>query len=132
MRGRGDGPGCFYRDQADIDESTSFIQREAYEYDRTPGCAYPTSVNKMLLTSNDRLAAFDAFAHLDTVAPRPVLLIVGSHADTIYFSEAAYAKANEPKERVKIAGASHVDLYDRPEYVSQVVAKLVDFFGRSL
>lgn len=102
----------------DIDENTSVIQREAYEYYRTPRCAYPTSVNRMLFTSNDRLAAFDAFAHLDTVSPRPILLVVGSRADTVYFSEAAYQKANEPKELVKIAGASHVDLYDRPEYVS--------------
>lgn len=55
----------------EIDEHTSVIQREAYEYYRTPRCSYPTSVNRYLVSSNDKLAAFDAFAYLDTV--RPVL-----------------------------------------------------------
>lgn len=115
-----------------IDENTSTIQKEAYEYYRTPRCRYPTSVNKYLVSSNDKLAAFDAFAHLDTVAPRPVLLIAGSKADTLYFSEAAYAKAREPKELCCIEGASHVDLYDKPEFVSPVARKLAAFFGQYL
>lgn len=116
----------------EIDENTSTIQKEAREYYRTPRCRYPTSVNKYLVSSNDKLAAFDAFAHLDTVSPRPILLIVGSEADTIYFSDAAYAKAREPKEIYRIEGASHVDLYDKPEFVGLVVRKLVDFWGRYL
>lgn len=115
-----------------MDESTSTIQKEAYEYYRTPRCRYPTSVNKYLVSSNDKLAAFDAFAHLDAVSPRPILLIVGSEADTVYFSDAAYAKANEPKELCRIEGASHVDLYDKPEFVSLVAQKLADFFGQYL
>ena len=114
----------------DIDENTSTIQREAYEYYRTPRCGYPTSVNRMLFTSNDKLAAFDAFAHLDTVSPRPVLLIVGSEADTLYFSEAAYATANEPKEWVTIAGASHVDLYDNPDAIP--FDRIGEFFRKYL
>ena len=120
------------RSENEIDESTSTIQKEAYEYYRTPRCEYPTSRNKYLVSSNDKLAAFDAFAHLDIVAPRPILLIVGSKADTLYFSEAAYAKAAEPKEIYRIEGASHVDLYDKPEFVSLVAQKLADFFGQYL
>ena len=46
----------------------------------------------------DRLAAFDAFQYLDTLSPRPLLLIVGSKADTLYFSEDAMQRAKEPKE----------------------------------
>jgi len=94
--------------------------------------AYPTSVNKVLFTSLDKLAAFDAFAFLDTVSPRPILLIVGSRADTAYFSEAAYAKAQEPKEIFIIEGASHIDLYDKPQFVSQAVAKLSEYFSTYL
>lgn len=115
---------------AEIDENTSVIQKEAYEYYRTPRCQYQTSVNKYLVSSNDKLAAFDAFAHLDTVSPRPILLIVGSEADTIYFSEAAYAMAKEPKELYRIEGATHIDLYDKPNFVGQVVQKLCEFFGQ--
>lgn len=117
---------------SEIDESTSVIQKEAYEYYRTPRCQYPTSVNKYLVSSNDKLAAFDAFAHLDTVSPRPILLIVGSEADTIYFTDAAFSKAREPKEIFRIAGATHVDLYDKPQFVNQVVGKLCEFFGKYL
>jgi len=31
-----------------------------------------------------------------------------------------------------VKGATHVDLYDKPEFVSQVVAKLVEFFDKSV
>ncbi|MDW6002469.1 alpha/beta hydrolase [Vibrio mangrovi] len=110
----------------------SVIMKEAYEYYKTPRCAYPTSVNKVLFTSLDKLAAFDAFSHLDTVSPRPLLFIVGSGADTIYFSEMAYEKAQEPKELFRIPGSTHIDLYDKTEYVSQAVDKLVDFFNQAI
>lgn len=115
-----------------IDANTSVIQREAYEYYRTPRCQYPTSVNKYLVSSNDKLAAFDAFAYLATVSPRPVLFIVGSRADTLYFTEDGYKRAREPREIFTIEGASHVDLYDKPPFVAQVVARLTDFFGKAL
>ena len=118
--------------ESEIDENTSTIQKEAYEYYRTERCQYPTSVNRYLVSSNDKLAAFDAFAHLDTVSPRPILLIVGSEADTLYFSDAAYAKAKEPKELYRIEGATHVDLYDKPKFVSLVVKKLLDFWAQNL
>jgi uncharacterized protein len=39
---------------------------------------------------------------------------------------------NETAELFPIAGACHVDLYDRDEYVSQAVAKLTEFFDRHL
>ena len=116
----------------EIDENTSTILREASEYYRTPRCGYPTSQNKMLFVGQDKLAAFDAFEMIDTVSPRPLLFIVGSKADTIYFSEMAYEKAKEPKELYKIEGATHIDLYDKPEFTSQAVGKMIDFFNKSL
>ena len=98
----------------------------------TERCQYPTAVNKMAVQSLDRLAAFDAFQFLDTVSPRPILLIVGSLADTIFFSKEAYEIAKEPKELFVVEGATHVDLYDKPQYVDQAVAKLAEFFGKYL
>ena len=56
-------------------------------------------MNKYLVSSNDKLAAFDAFAHIATVSPRPLLFIVGSKADTLYFTEDAYSRAKEPNVR---------------------------------
>ena len=116
----------------DIDENTSVIQKEAHEYYRTDRCSYPTSVNKYLVSSNDKLAAWDAFAHIDTVSPRPLLFIVGSKADTLYFTNDAFSRAKDPKEIYTIEGATHVDLYDKPEFVNQAAAKLVEFFDKNI
>lgn len=116
----------------DIDENTSVIQREAYEYYCTPRASHPNSHNKFLFSCNDRLAAFNAFDLIETISPRPILLIVGSEADTIYFSQTAYEKANEPKELYRIDGATHVDLYDKAPFVEQVVKKLSEFFTKSI
>lgn len=113
-------------------EDTPVIQREAYEYYCTPRAAHPNSHNKFLFTCNDRFIAFDAFARIETIAPRPLLLIVGSEADTIYFTETAYQNANEPKEIYTIAGATHVDLYDKSPYVEKVTEKLTNFFREAL
>lgn len=113
-------------------DDTPVIMKEASDYYRTSICAYPTSVNKMALQSLDRLCAFDAFQYIDTIAPRPILLIVGSKADTKFFSEDAYKRANEPKEIYTIEGATHVDLYDKPEFVPHVVEKLTEFFDKNI
>lgn len=116
----------------DIDETTSVIQREAYEYYCTPRASHPNSHNKLLFSCNDRLAAFNAFDLIETISPRPILLIVGSEADTIYFSKTAYEKANEPKELYRIDGATHVDLYDKAYFVEQAAEKLTTFVIENL
>ena len=66
----------------------STIMKEGYEYYRTPRCQYPTSVNKMRFAYLDNVVSFDAFQYIYTVAPRPILLIVGSIADTAWFKVA--------------------------------------------
>lgn len=116
----------------DINEATSVIQREAYQYYCTPRASHPNSHNKFLFSCNDRLAAFNAFDLIETISPRPILLIVGSEADTIYFSDSAYEKALEPKEMYRVAGATHVDLYDKSPFVEEVTGKLTEFFTRNL
>lgn len=118
--------------EEEIKNAPSVISREASEYYRTERCFYPTTTNRYLVSSNDKLAAWDAFAHIDTVSPRPILLVVGSKADTLYYTEDCYSKALEPKEIYTIDGATHVDLYDKPEFVNQVVKKLVAYFDKYL
>jgi uncharacterized protein len=106
--------------------------REAHDYYRTPRGSHPRSENKWPLQSIDRIAQFDAYARIEMIAPRPLLMIAGSAADTKYFSDEAVAKAAGPKELLVIDGASHVDLYDRDEYVTPAVAALTEFFGKHL
>jgi fermentation-respiration switch protein FrsA (DUF1100 family) len=76
--------------------------------------------------------AFTAFAHVDWISPRPLLLIAGSKAETLYFSRDAYNLAKDPRELFIIDGASHMDLYDKEQYVPAAVDKLADFFGKNL
>ena len=76
--------------------------------------------------------AFFPFEQLDTISPRPLLVIAGSKADTLFWSREVYEKAKEPRELHVIEGATHIDMYDRPQFVTPAVSKLADFFGRHL
>ncbi|KAF0846600.1 alpha/beta hydrolase [Nocardia caishijiensis] len=113
-------------------EQAPDLFREAHDYYRTPRGQHERSENKWPLQSIDRIAQFDAYAKIAMISPRPLLMIVGSKADTAYFSEEAVAKAAEPKELFVVDGASHVDLYDLDQYVTPTVAKLDEFFGKGL
>lgn len=64
------------------------------------------------------------FAQIERISPRPLLLIAGENAQTLNFSQNAYKLAQEPKELMVIPGASHFDLYDRPQYVEPAVARM--------
>ena len=75
---------------------------------------------------------FFPFAQIKTISPRPLLFIVGERAVSAYFSEDAYSKAAEPKELFVVPGASHVDLYDRPEYMKITLPKLDAFYKEYL
>ncbi|MBK3567724.1 alpha/beta hydrolase [Streptomyces sp. MBT62] len=102
---------------------------EGWEYYCTPRARHPRSAKSLTWSSVDRIAGFDAFSSLGLVAPRPVLLIAGRAAVTSWMSVEAYQKAYGDKELVWVEGASHVDLYDRDEYVTPAVEKLSGFFG---
>ncbi|EHF5014982.1 alpha/beta hydrolase, partial [Enterobacter hormaechei] len=53
-------------------------------------------------------------------------------AETRKFSQQAYDGAKEPKELVIIPGASHFDLYDKPQFVNHALNKLAEFFSKNL
>jgi fermentation-respiration switch protein FrsA (DUF1100 family) len=60
------------------------------------------------------------------------LFVVGAEAATLFMSKAGYEKAAQPKEWFEVPGATHHRLYDDEAAVPRVVAKLEEFFGRSL
>lgn len=115
-----------------IPEGAPEMYREGFDYYQTERANHPNASNKYLFTSLDRLFAFTAFEHLDMLAPRPLLMIAGSRADTLYFSQAAIDRANEPKELYTVEGASHIDMYDVPQYVNQAVDKLTVYYKQYL
>lgn len=68
-------------------------------------------------TSNIPFINYDLLSHLDEIAPRPILFIVGDRAHSKFFSEQAYARACEPKELYTVEDAEHIDLYDRTDRI---------------
>ena len=105
---------------------------EGFEYYRTDRARHPRSAEFLTWSSVDRMAFFDAFRFVGLIAPRPLLMIVGREAVTSWMSVEAFQNARGPKELHWIDGASHVDLYDKEQYVGPAVAKLADFFGAHL
>jgi len=103
--------------------------REAVEYYRTPRAQHEHSPNWFLTRSIDLLATYDSYRFVDMISPHPLLMIAGSDADTLYFSEDAIKNAQEPKELFIVPGKSHIDLYDQTE---GVVPKLTEFFTQHL
>jgi hypothetical protein len=105
---------------------------EGFEYYRTPRAQHPRSASFLDWTSIDKMAAFDAFALVPLIGQRPLLMIAGTKAVTAWMSIEAFQKATGPKEFHWIDGASHVDLYDKEQYVAPAVDKLAGFFTGNL
>jgi fermentation-respiration switch protein FrsA (DUF1100 family) len=119
----------------DTGEQARALGQHAYdgwEYYRTPRGQHPRSENHFVFRSIDLIAEFDAFGMIHLISPRPLLMIAGTEAATAYLSREAIEKAQQPKELFWIDGATHVDLYDKEEYLPAVVAKLAGFFGAEL
>lgn len=106
--------------------------REFFDYYRTPRGSHPNSTTSYSYTSLAPMMNFFPFAQIETISPRPLLFIVGERAVSAYFSEDAYQKAAEPKELFVVPGASHADLYDRPQYQAVSLPKLDSFFKQYL
>lgn len=109
---------------ADLPES--FKDLANYYRGRQPHTRAP---NTCLPRSWDLMGNFDAFAHNDMIAPRPLLMVTGTRAATKWHSEDGIAKAKEPKELLVVNGLTHADLYD---HVDEAGKKMVEFFGKYL
>jgi uncharacterized protein len=113
-----------------LTESSGPIEREFYDYYRTPRGQHPRSTTTMARTSNAPMTLFWSFDKLSWISPRPVLFVTGDQAHSRIFSEQAHAKASEPKELHVVPGAGHVDLYDRVSLIP--FDKLASFFDQHL
>ena len=119
-----------------LDAHSTPIEREFYDFYRTPRGEYtprgssPTLTTHPTLSSNAKFMNFYPFDDIETISPRPMLFITGAEAHSREFSEEAYRLAGQPKELVVIPGAGHVDLYDRVELIP--FDKLTAFFRTHL
>lgn len=117
---------------AGFTDNTPQLYREGYEYYRTARAQHPNSPNRYVFSSLPLQMAYFPFDQLETISPRPLLVIAGSKAGTLFWSQEVVEKAKQPKELFIVDGATHIDMYDRPQFVAPAVAKLKDFFGQHL
>ncbi|KQM73056.1 hypothetical protein ASE74_21355 [Pedobacter sp. Leaf216] len=120
----------------ELDANTDPIQREFYEFYRTPRGEYtpkggsPKTTTHPTLSSNTKFNNFYPFNDIETISPRPMLFITGDKAHSREFSEDAYKRAGQPKELVIVPNAGHVDLYDKTDLIP--FDKLESFFTKQL
>ena len=108
------------------------LYRQGYEY-YWKTHAHPGSTFKYTMSSLLDLMRFDATNQLELI-DRPLLMMAGSKADSLYMSEDAYAKATgaKDKELFLIEGATHIETYWVDEYVNAAMRKLTTFYARTL
>jgi uncharacterized protein len=108
------------------------LYRQGYEY-YWKTHAHPGSTFKYTMSSLLDLMRWDATDQIELIN-RPLLMIAGSKADSLYMSEEAFAKATatKDKELFKIEGATHIETYWVPKYMDDAMQKLTPFFARTL
>ena len=108
------------------------LYRQGYEY-YWKTHAHPNSTFKYTTSSLLDLMRWDATNQIELI-DKPLLMIAGSKADSLYMTEDAFAKATgtKDKELFKIEGATHIESYWVPKYVNQAVEKLTQFFEKTL
>lgn len=116
----------------EIAKTTADLYREGYQYYyRTH--EHPNSTFLYTMSSLLDLMTWDAVTNMDLIN-QPLLMIVGSKADTKYMTDEAFPKATnaKSKELFVLDGATHIQSYWTPEYVLQAVNKLASFYQSNL
>jgi fermentation-respiration switch protein FrsA (DUF1100 family) len=108
------------------------LYRQGYEY-YWKTHAHPNSTFKYTTSSLIDLMRFDATNQIALIQ-QPLLMIAGTKADSLYMTEDAFAKATgaTDKELFKLEGATHIETYWVPKYVTAAITKLNTFYKRTL
>lgn len=108
------------------------LYRQGFEY-YWKTHAHPNSSFRYTMSSLLDLMNFDAATNMDLIN-QPLLMIAGDKADTLYMTESAFPLATNAKEKelFLIKGATHIETYWKPEYVSQAIEKLTAFYGKNI
>lgn len=108
------------------------LYREGYYY-YAKDFTHPNSTFVYTQSSILDLVKFDAAENMNMIN-KPLLMIAGEKADSLYMTEDAYKKATgtNDKELFLIKGATHIQTYWKPEFVEQITDKLVKFYRDKL
>lgn len=113
-------------------DAPQFVKDYAAYY-KTDRGFHPRSINSngsWTITNPLSFMNMPILTYIKEISPRPMLLIAGEKAHSLYLSEDAYKAAADPKELIIIPGAVHVDLYDRLDIIP--FDKLKEFFTENL
>jgi len=104
---------------------------EAIDYYWTVRANHPRAVSQMLLVDLALQATFDAFHLSEQFLTQPLMIIAGSEANTLWFSEDLYRRAaSKDKTLHLVEGATHIAMYDI--FVPQAMEELTSFYNRTL
>lgn len=108
------------------------LYRQGFEYYGKTH-AHPNSTFRYTQSSLLDLMSFDATDQLELI-DKPLLMLAGSKADSLYMTQQAFAKATgtTDKKLFIINGATHIDTYWVPVYVDAAMDQLAAFYARTL
>ncbi len=108
------------------------LYKEGYEYYAVTH-AHPNSSGTNPIDNLIDLAAFDAADKAELIN-QPLLMIAGDRADSLYMTEEVFkaATGTKNKELYLIKGATHIQTYWKPEYVSEITNKLTSFYDKNI
>ncbi len=110
---------------------------EAVGYYTTQRGQQPGSPNKLNVVSTGAAFTWDAFHLAETLLTQPLQIIVGGGKAGAFGSYRdgfeLFNRARSGKKNILVVpGATHYDLYDKPDCVDRAVAKLNEFYGENL
>lgn len=104
---------------------------EAIDYYWTARANHPRAVSRMLLVDLAQQATFDAFHLTEQFLTQPLMIVAGTAANTLWFSEELYRRAAAKDKTLHLVeGATHIAMYDI--YVPQAMEQLAPFFKRTI
>ncbi len=109
---------------------------EAVDYYTTPRGQQPGSPNKLRFTSTGAAVGWDAFHLAEVLLTQPLHIVIGSvpggfgsYRDGLEI----HGRARSSQKSIQIVeGASHYDLYDKPEATGKALEQLVPFYKKHL
>lgn len=113
---------------AEVLEAVTFYRESRYRH--------PNASNRLLFTSYIQLLSFDAFHLVPELLTQPLQVIVGGRRGNTgqYENGKALFDVSPAAEKdfFVVEGASHYDMYYKPDYVNQAIERLTQFYSQHL
>lgn len=114
------------------EKDTPYDLKEAYDYYLTPRCQHPRAANKMLVRSLPLVLNFDAFHLADVYLKQPILLIVGEKAGSKWHTDKLDKAIGGTAKKIIVPEGTHMDFYDKLDYVDPAVKDVILFMNENL